>query len=91
MLLQKFSIKNLNISRLLPQAEILDNEIKELQATLHEARSRNVYLSRFLNFNFFHILLVLMMILVSLVEQQKRKLAQLEEIEKEATEKEPSR
>jgi len=54
------------------QAEILDNEIKELQATLHEARSRNVYLS-------------------SLVEQQKRKLAQLEEIEKEATEKEPSR
>ena len=32
-----------------------------------------------------------MMILVSLVEQQKRKLAQLEEIEKEATEKEPSR
>jgi len=54
------------------QAEILDNEIKELQATLHEARSRNVYLS-------------------SLVEQQKRKLAQLEEIEKEAAEKEPSR
>ena len=27
------------------QAEILDNEIKELQATLHEAKSRNVYLS----------------------------------------------
>merc|ERR1719323_549863 len=54
------------------QAEILDNEIKELQATLHEARRRNVYLS-------------------SLVEQQKRKLAQLEEIEKEAAEKEPSR
>ena len=27
------------------QAEILDNEIKELQSTLHEARSRNVYLS----------------------------------------------
>jgi len=42
------------------QAEILDNEIKELQSTLHEARSRNVYLS-------------------SLVEQQKRKLALLEE------------
>merc|ERR1711892_220264 len=42
------------------QAEILDNEIKELQSTLHEARSRNVYLS-------------------SLVEQQKKKLALLEE------------
>ena len=44
------------------QAEILDNEIKELQATLHEAKSRNVYLS-------------------SLVEQQKKKLAQLEQEE----------
>ena len=78
---------------MLPQAEILDNEIKELQATLHEARSRNVYLSRFFKqfSNFKYFLLVLMMILVSLVEQQKRKLAQLEEIEKEATEKEPSR
>jgi len=42
------------------QAEILDNEIKELQSTLHEAKSRNVYLS-------------------NLVEQQKKKLAQLEE------------
>jgi len=42
------------------QAEILDNEIKELQATLHEAKSRNVYLS-------------------NLVEQQKKKLALLEE------------
>eukprot|EP00092_Neocalanus_flemingeri_P035523 GFUD01038665.1.p1 GENE.GFUD01038665.1~~GFUD01038665.1.p1 ORF type:complete len:412 (-),score=128.46 GFUD01038665.1:120-1355(-) len=42
------------------QAEILDNEIKELQSTLHEARSRNVYLS-------------------SLVDQQKKKLAKLEE------------
>ena len=27
------------------QAEILDNEIKELQAALHEAKSRNIYLS----------------------------------------------
>ena len=27
------------------QAEILDNEIKELQAALHEAKSRNLYLS----------------------------------------------
>ena len=27
------------------RAEILDNEIKELQSTLHEAKSRNVYLS----------------------------------------------
>ena len=27
------------------EAEILGNEIKELQSTLHEARSRNVYLS----------------------------------------------
>ena len=27
------------------QVEILDNEIKQLQANLHEARSRNVYLS----------------------------------------------
>merc|ERR1712142_876375 len=42
------------------QAEILDNEIKELQATLHEAKSRNVYLS-------------------NLVDQQKKKLAKLEE------------
>ena len=27
------------------EAEILGNEIKELQSTLHEARSRNVYLA----------------------------------------------
>ena len=27
------------------QAEIIDNEIKELQAALHEAKSRNIYLS----------------------------------------------
>ena len=27
------------------QAEILDNEIKELQAALYEAKSRNLYLS----------------------------------------------
>merc|ERR1719188_1992818 len=42
------------------QAEILDNEIKELQAALHEAKSRNIYLS-------------------SVVEQQKKRLASLEE------------
>ena len=33
----------------------------------------------------------LLSLITSLVEQQKRKLAQLEEIEKEAAEKEPSR
>ena len=27
------------------KAEILDNEIKELQSALHEAKSRNIYLS----------------------------------------------
>ena len=39
-------LTNISTSSVAPiRAEVLDNEIKELQSALHEAKSRNIYLS----------------------------------------------